>query len=219
MGWWVAVVGRAGWLPWYLWRRERAASSAHPVPVPLEAAHKPHMSQSAASSTKRLLGARRDQVCVRLFVLQWGGGVDSFKGLGRSDRGRVVGHTTTYPIQLAPVSKTSDCESLQVVILKVNQGLLLWSDVIRRSLRELGIGTNSASILFWALQCSSMVLCCNYPESCFEIVGPGNILCGNYPESWQLFLDNVILDNPSTRSAKLYYKILKNACKLYEFEY
>ena len=39
--------------------------------------------------------------------------------------GRVVGHTTIYPIQLAPASKTSDCESLQVVILKVNQRLLL----------------------------------------------------------------------------------------------
>ena len=39
-------------------------------------------------------------------------------------RGRVVGHTTIYPIQLAPASKTSDCESLQVVILKVNQRLL-----------------------------------------------------------------------------------------------
>ena len=218
MGWWVAVVGRAGWLPWYLWRRERAASSAHPGPVPLEAAHKPHMSQSAASSTKRLLGARRDQVCARLFVLQWGGGVDSFKGLGRSDRGRVVGHTTTYPIQLAPASKTSDCESLQVVILKVNQRLLLWSELIRRSLREpkqeleliqLGSWEDAIanSILFWALQCSSMVLCGNYPESCFEIVGPGNILCGNYPESWQLFLDNVILDNRFTRSAELYYNI------------
>ena len=71
------------------------------------------------------LGGIKD---VWLFVLQWGGGVDSFKGLGRSDRGRVVGHTTIYPIQLAPASKTSDCESLQVVILKVNQRLLLWSE-------------------------------------------------------------------------------------------
>ena len=107
---------------------EREQPPLPTVPVPLEAAHKPHMSQSAASSTKRLLGARSDQECKRLFLLQWGGGVDSFKRLGRSDRGRVVGHTTTYPIQLAPVSKTSDCESLQVVILKVNQRLLLWSE-------------------------------------------------------------------------------------------
>ena len=214
MGWWVAVVGRAGWLPWYLWRRESSLLSAHPGPVPLEAAHKTHMSQSAASSTKRLLGARRDQGCARLFVLQWGGGVVSFKGLGGSDGGRVVGHTTIYPIQLAPASKTSDCESLQVAILKVNQKLLLWSDVTRRSLREpkqelerIELGSWEDAIAqsmllwnIWVLQCSPMVFCGNHPESCFEIVVPGNILCGNYPESWQLFLDSVILDNPSTRS-------------------
>ena len=207
MGWWVAVVGRAGWLPWYLWRRERAASSAHPpspargrpqatyVPTCRQFNKKTFGRSEGSSICALVCAAVRDRMC--------------FKGLGRSDGGK-----GGWPYYDLPNSIGT---SLQNIWLWKTPGGDLKSErettlVIRRSLCELkqeleliqlgSWGTAIAQlILFWALQCSPMVLCSNHPESCFEIVWPGHMICDNYPESWhQLFLDNVILDNRSTRS-------------------